>query len=193
MAAAIEIQPDCPAWPGEFTVLAGNIRNAMGDLAVRIVHIGSTSVPGLMAKNIIDIQVSVAQLGVPEIAARLSSIGYAIREDIVGDHIPPGYDPDPGQWRKQYFRAPADQRPTHLHVRQLGLANQRYALLFRDCLRAHRHLAETYAEIKSQLARLHPEDVDAYYAIKDPVCDLIMSSAEMWAASTAYSAGPTDA
>ena len=149
--------------------------------------------PELAAKDIADIQVSVVQLGSPEIAEKLSSIGYATREDILGDHIPPGYDPDPGQWRKQYFRAPAEQRQTHLHVRQLGLANQRYALLFRDCLRANRHLADTYAEIKRELARLHPDDVDAYYAIKDPVCDLIMNTAELWAVSTDYTFGPSDA
>ena len=85
------------------------------------------------------------------------------------------------------------QRPTHLHVRQVGRANQRYALLFRDYLRAHPGAAETYAIIKRELIRLNPDDVDAYYAVKDPVCDLIMDAARIWAAATGWDPGPSDA
>ena len=63
-------------------------------------------------------------------------------------------------------------RRVNLHVRVAGRANQRYPLLFRDYLRANAVAREAYAEVKRELARLHPADVDAYYAIKDPVCDI---------------------
>ena len=65
-----------------------------------------------------------------------------------------------------------------------GRANQRYPLLFRDYLRAHPLARDAYAIIKQQLARYYPQDENAYYNIKDPVCDLIWSAAEEWAQST---------
>jgi GrpB-like predicted nucleotidyltransferase (UPF0157 family) len=189
----IEILPYDPRWPGEFAGLGRVLREALGDLALRIDHIGSTSVPGLPAKDIIDIQVTVDRLDAGALGAALAPAGYTLRDDIVRDHVPPGADPDPAQWTKLYFRAPGQQRRTHLHVRQAGRANQRYPLLFRDYLRAHPDATASYAQIKFALARLHPDDKDAYYDVKDPVCDLIMHSAAMWARETGYTLGPSDA
>jgi GrpB-like predicted nucleotidyltransferase (UPF0157 family) len=65
-------------------------------------------------------------------------------------------------------------------------------LLFRDYLRAHPIVAAAYAQAKLALARHHAADPDAYYAIKDPVCDLIMAGAESWAAATQWNPGPSD-
>jgi GrpB-like predicted nucleotidyltransferase (UPF0157 family) len=181
------IVPYDPAWPDAFDTLAAAIGAAMGDLALRIDHIGSTSVPGLAAKDIIDIQITVADLRNDAIRDRLATLGYTEHPTIVGDHIPPGLsdaDADPARWRKRYFRAPADMRPMHLHVRQAGLPNQRYPILFRDYLRATPMAAGAYRQIKGALARLHPNDVVAYYDVKDPVCDLIFDAAERWAAQT---------
>jgi GrpB-like predicted nucleotidyltransferase (UPF0157 family) len=179
-------------WPDEFARIAQPLRNALGALALRIDHIGSTAVPGLAAKDIIDIQVTVATLDAPALVAALAPIGYTLREDITGDHLPPGRADAPEEWAKLYFRAPDGQRPTHLHVRRAGHANQRYALLFRDYLRATPSSARAYAQVKQALARLHPHDIYAYYAVKDPVCDLIMDAAEQWAATTGYTPGPSD-
>ena len=53
-------------------------------------------------------------------------------------------------------------------------------------------MAEAYAQVKSAIAKYHPDDMDAYYDVKDPVCDIIMGGAEDWAASTHWEAGPTD-
>jgi GrpB-like predicted nucleotidyltransferase (UPF0157 family) len=122
----------------------------------------------------------------------LTPLGYALHDGVTHDHVPPGRDPTPTEWRKLYFRTPAGQRPTHLHVRETGRANQRYALLFRDYLRAAPAAAAAYGRVKAALARLHPEDQDAYYDVKDPVCDLIIDAAEHWAAMTRYVPGPSD-
>jgi len=176
----IEIVPAMPAWSTEFEALASVIRQALGPLALRVDHIGSTSVPGLAAKDVIDIQVTVRNLDDDALVPALATIGYTTRTDIVGDHVPPGYDPAPNEWRKRYFRAPAGQRPTHLHMRELGRANQRYPLLFRDYLRANPAASTQYAAIKVALARICQGDVEAYYDVKDPVCDLIMQAAEAW-------------
>ncbi|HWV36727.1 MAG TPA: GrpB family protein [Thermomicrobiales bacterium] len=193
MQRAIEIVPYDEQWPDAFRVLGAALRNALNDTAVRIDHIGSTSVPGLAAKDIIDIQVTVRELDAPTIAGLLAPLGYSLREDITRDHVPPGGSEDPAEWRKLYFRAPDHLRPMHLHVRQENRANQRYPLLFRDYLRATPAASEAYRQIKVALTRLHPNDQDAYYDVKDPVCDLIIDAAERWARETGYTLGPSDA
>ena len=192
MANPSVIGPYDGRWPEEFRRIGVALRGALGDLACRIDHIGSTAVPGLAAKDVIDVQVTVATLDEGAIAADLLPLGYALREDINRDHVPPGWVADPPEWRKLYFRAPDGQRRTHLHVRQAGHANQRYALLFRDFLRAAPDSADAYAQVKQALARLHPENADAYYDVKDPVCDIIIDAAERWAPETGYIPGPSD-
>jgi GrpB-like predicted nucleotidyltransferase (UPF0157 family) len=83
-------------------------------------------------------------------------------------------------------------RPTNTHIRVEGHANQRYALLFRDYLRAHPHMAEAYADTKRRLAAIAPTRAD-YVDAKDPICDLIAFPAEDWAEATSWEPGPPDA
>ena len=133
-----------------------------------------------MPKDIVDIQVTVTALfpKEPLIAAFVAG-GYQVRGDLQEDHRPAG-DRRPGtEWQKRYCREPEGTRRVHIHVRVAGAANQRYALLFRDFLWSHVSAAGSYDQIKRELARLHPHDIDAYLAIKDPVCDLIMTVAEL--------------
>jgi len=104
------------------------------------------------------------------------------------DHLPPGADAPPDQWQKLYFRSTPPIRPCHIHLRVLGSANQRYALLFRDYLRVHPGARRTIDVIKRQLARLHGSDADAYYAVKDPVYDLVWESAQEWARRSGWEA-----
>ena len=178
-------------WPGEFRAIADGLRRSLGDLALRIDHIGSTSAPGLASKDIIDIQVSVSDLG-GQIAKRMKPLGYVHRPHIVDDHQPPLMNLDPDQWSKLYFREADGDRATHIHVRVAGRANQRYALLFRDYLRTHAETAFAYATFKRRLGALL-EDTGVYADTKDPVCDLIMLPAEQWAAQTLWQPGPSDA
>ncbi len=192
MTQPIIIAPYDPRWPLEFRAIALPMRAALGILALRIDHIGSTSVPGLAAKDVIDLQVTVAALDTAPLARALAPLGYTLNVGVSRDHIPPGRDDPPEEWRKLMFDAPAGQRRTHLHVRQAGRANQRYALLFRDYLRADAPVSATYQQIKQALARLHSDDVDAYYDVKDPACDLIMAAAELWATQTGYTPAPSD-
>jgi GrpB-like predicted nucleotidyltransferase (UPF0157 family) len=192
MRNLIEIVPYDQRWPVEFHRIGAPLRKAMGDLAVRIDHIGSTAVPGLAAKDVIDVQVTVATLDAGALVPALAPLGYTLWEGITGDRVPPGRDDPPEEWRKLFFRAPEGQRRTNLHIRQVGRANQRYALLFRDYLRADPRVVGAYEQVKEVLARLHPADLDAYYDVKDPVCDIIIVAAECWAARTSYAPGPSD-
>ena len=187
MGEKVAITPYRESWPAEFTQLAARLRAALGDRAVRIDHIGSTAVPGLPAKDIIDVQVTVAALAdapaaIPGLEAR----------PIVDDHAPPGFAGDPAELAKRFFRARPPGRTANVHVREAGRLNQRYALLFRDYLRATPAAAAAYAAVKHTLAA-HVDDGDLYADLKDPVVDVVMAGAEAWAAATGWQPGPSDA
>lgn len=183
----IEIVEYHPTWPAEYTAIAAPLARVLGNLAIRVDHIGSTAVPGLAAKDVIDVQISVRSFG-PPLEERLASLGYTLEPTITSDHKPPGDRGSSVEWEKRYFLPPVGQRPSHLHVRILGRANQRYALLFRDYLRANSAAVAAYADLKRRLARLAGDDRVAYTETKDPACDLIMLAAEAWAKSTYWMA-----
>ena len=97
-------------------------------------------------------------------------------------------DQYPSDWVKWFFKPPGGQRPANLHVRVAGHANQRYALLFRDYLRAHPVTAHACGELKRRLAQnlAHP---DTYPDVKDPAVNLIYLAAEDWAVVTHWQPG----
>ncbi|MBS2009297.1 MAG: GrpB family protein [Cyanobacteria bacterium SZAS TMP-1] len=182
----ITIVPYNPAWPAQFEQIAAPLAAALGALAIRIDHIGSTAVPGLAAKDRIDIQVTLGRAEDFAAAGKaLQTLGYTQAEHTC-DHVPPGGPTAPEEWEKRFFRPPANQRPTNLHVRVAGRANQRYPLLFRDYLRSNDAAARAYANLKYSLAQYHPADIEAYCDIKDPACDLIAIAAEDWAEKTGW-------
>ena len=187
----ITIAPYKPTWPDEFAEVSGPIRDALGDLALRVDHIGSTSVPCLAAKDLIDVQITVHSL-TPVVNGALQRAGYSRLEHITGDHVPPGGAADAAEWNKWMFKPSTPERAVNVHVRLSGRANQRYALLFRDYLRAHPATALAYAQVKQALVTHKMDDQDAYYDVKDPVCDIIMGGAEAWASSTGWEPGPSD-
>ena len=174
-----------PTWPSEFEVIRSSLSEILGSSALRIDHIGSTSVPGLGAKDVIDIQVTVKELAL-EVRQRLSDAGYEYWEAITHDHVPPGEDADPRLWAKFLFNQPKGRRRANVHVRIDGNPNQRYALLFRDYLRAHPNSARSIELIKREIVKRHAEDLEAYYDIKDPVYDLIWEAAQDWARQTGW-------
>ena len=180
-ANSVTIAPYDQRWPVDFATIGVALRGALGDLAQRIDHIGSTAVPGLAAKDRIDVQLTVADFDLfAPVQAGLEQLGYAGVPRILHDHQPPGWAGPNEQWGKRFFRPPVGQRPTNLHVRAAGRANQRYPLLFRDYLRAHPRSAAAYAELKRRLAD-NLRDIDTYPDVKDPACDLIIAAAEDWA------------
>jgi GrpB-like predicted nucleotidyltransferase (UPF0157 family) len=184
------------SWPTEFRELAARLHASLGPLALRIDHIGSTAVPGLAAKDVIDVQITVAALD-ESVRAAIESLGYTHVAHIIGDHRPARFDVDlyqehDDEWRKWFFRAPPNSRPTNTHVRLAGRANQRYPLLFRDYLRTHPATASAYAELKRRLAA-ELRDPDTYPDVKDPAVDLIYLAAEEWASATGWKLGATEA
>lgn len=172
-----------PNWPNEFEAIRADLARILEDLAMRIDHIGSTSVPGLGAKDVIDIQITVHQLS-EKIRKKLVNAGYVHSENVTSDHVPLGEDANPQLWEKFIFAQPQGQRRAHIHVRMAGNPNQKYPLLFRDYLRAHPKSARSIELIKREIAKRHADDVEAYYDIKDPVYDLIWDAAQEWSQYT---------
>ncbi|MFG1908140.1 GrpB family protein [Kribbella sp. NPDC048928] len=184
MTGIVIVRPD-ETWPAQYQKTAYSIGGVLGDLAQRIDHIGSTSVPGLPAKDILDIQVTVAaEPQLDDVAERMVAADWELRPPR-RDHPVPGLSTDEVQWVKRMLVEPMYRRRVNLHVRVAGRANQRYALLFRDYLRSHPETAKAYGTFKQHAATLRLEIGD-YSDLKDPVCDLVYLPAEEWAARTGW-------
>lgn len=181
-------------WRDEFRAIGQRLRDKLGDLALRIDHIGSTSVIDLAAKDVIDIQITVSDLDdCSEFCEAMLGNGFIQRGDIHEDHIPIGASEEHSEWRKRYFREPEGEKRTHIHVREAGRANQQYAILFRDYLRADEVSRQLYQQVKTRLSKLFPNKIDCYLYLKDPVCDLIMQSAIAWKEATNWQLSESDA
>jgi GrpB-like predicted nucleotidyltransferase (UPF0157 family) len=143
-------------WPTLFNAQASSLRERLGDVALRIDHIGSTAVPGLAAKPIIDVQISVVAFEpLDAFRAPLVGLGYVFRADNT-------------ERTKRYFREPRGARRTHIHVRRAGSFSEQLALLFRDFMRAHPQWAQRYAALKLELAERYACDRHAYTRAKQP-------------------------
>ena len=116
--------------------------------------------------------------------------GLNHRPEIAGDHISASAPADPDEWSKRYW---SNRQTLHVHVREQGRRNQRYALLFRDYLRTDTRAAEAYGQVKRALAQAAPDDRDTYCAVKDPACDLVIAAAEHWAVRVGWTPGKSDA
>lgn len=126
-------------------------------------HTGSTAVPGLAAKDVVDLQVEVQDWGAVEAAeGPLGRGGFVRRADVTTDPVRPELDARPAAWRKHLHRSCDPGRPANVHVRVAGSTGARAQLAFRDLLRTDRAVRDAYAERKRVLAALHPDDVDAY-------------------------------
>jgi GrpB-like predicted nucleotidyltransferase (UPF0157 family) len=163
----LEIVPYDSAWPGAFEEEAARLRAALHTLALRIDHHGSTAVPGLGAKPIIDIQIAVAALKpLSAYGAKLETVGYT--------HVPHADDSfcpffhRPIQWPHSH----------HVHVVERGGREERRTLAFRDYLRDHRDLAREYEDLKraaaAQLATADTESQERYVMAKTEFIERIV-------------------
>jgi GrpB-like predicted nucleotidyltransferase (UPF0157 family) len=150
LTPAIVIAAYDAAWPKVFAALAAHLAAVLGGRAAAIEHVGSTAVPGLAAKPIVDVDVVVATASdlAPAIAA-LTADGYVHEGDL-------------GVPGREALRAPAGATPHHLYVLVAGSAELRRHLAFRDALRADAALRDAYAALKRTLAQRHAEDRAAY-------------------------------
>src|SRR4051812_29114495 len=122
-----------PDWPRRAATLIDRLTNALGATARRVDHIGSTSIPRMAAKDVLDVQVSVDDLdhAADAFDEPLRSLGFE-RAPYEHDHVPAGSLDDPDLWAKRYWsRRGSTDCDVNLHVRLVGSPNERLALLFR--------------------------------------------------------------
>lgn len=174
------VQAD-PDWPGQARRLISRVERAAGAAALRVDHIGSTAVPGLPAKDVIDLQLTVrSETDADDLAPALTAAGFpeylAARNDT-----PHGFAPGAEQWVKRLHQGADPGRPVNLHVRAQGTAAQRMALLFPAWLRAHEAARDEYAQLKRELAEQHSAVAD-YAAAKEPWFAETLPKVEQWAA-----------
>lgn len=182
MSEGIVIVSYDETWPATFAEIGTRLRQELGTIALRIDHVGSTAVPGLAAKPIVDIQISVASFE-PLDAYRdpIERAGFV-------------HHPDNPELTKRYFRERPGVRRTHLHVRRAGSFSEQFVLLFREYLRSHPDQAQQYAELKHQLAKEFstPHQRSDYVDAKTPFIWQTMQQADDWAQSTGWEPPPSD-
>jgi GrpB-like predicted nucleotidyltransferase (UPF0157 family) len=167
---AVRIVPYDTEWPLRAAVELRRIEEALGAVAVRLEHIGSTAVPGLAAKPILDLQLSVADIGQQtRYVGPLERLGHLL--------LAAPQSPD------QHFFAlpPGRPRTHHLHVCEAGSHNELRHLAVRDFLRAHDREAAAYAALKGELVARHPQDRLSYIAGKEEYIAALEARALTWA------------
>jgi GrpB-like predicted nucleotidyltransferase (UPF0157 family) len=162
----LEVVDADPGWPRLYEFLCDRAAAALGRLTVTVEHVGSTSVPGLAAKPVIDLDVVIASRDdLPEAIERLASLGYVHVGDL-------------GIAGREAFRRP-DGDPRHnLYVCAADSVELRRHLAFRDYLRAHPDEGAAYVELKRSLAVRHAYDIDAYAEGKSEFVQRILRLAD---------------
>ena len=159
----IAVEPYDTAWPAEFARIRDFLWPHVSDLALDIVHVGSTSVPGLAAKPIIDFAIVMESYDVfPALKARLEALGYEHEGDL---GLPT---------REAFKGGPSGFMEYHMYVcPQDGPEYWRW-LLFRDWLREHEEDRDAYSLLKCELARRYTHDIDAYTAGKSELVEGVL-------------------
>lgn len=182
------------SWPSSANRLISRITRSlkgagMGEQAVSVEHIGSTSVPGLSAKDVIDLQIAVPRLpsaDAPEFVRALADLGFPRSEGNNQDTVH-RWAPDPTAWAKRFHGSADPGRIAHVHVREHGSAGWESALLFRDWLVANPSECADYLDLKRVAAR-HEATILGYSVAKEPWIDSALERARVWARHTGWSA-----
>ncbi|MFC0451874.1 dephospho-CoA kinase [Rhodococcus jostii] len=193
-----ELTPPNLQWPAQADRLIARLSLVCGDRAVRIDHIGSTAVEGLPAKDVIDLQVTVANLETADdLADALADAGFPRIENITADDPKPAYqggETDPAVWGKRIHGGADPGRPVNIHLRVDGWPGQQFALVFRDWLRADADARAEYLDLKEGAAAKaathtdYREAITAYVDAKTPWFDRAYHRAWEWAERTGWSA-----
>ncbi len=166
----VEVVPYDPKWREAFEVESFLVTEALGANVVAIHHIGSTAIPGIYAKPIIDLLVEVQDIAkVDQQSSQMESLGY----EVMGEFGIPG---------RRYFRKDNQDRirTHHLHTFKFGSEQVERHLAFRDYMIAHREDAQKYSELKRSLAREYFTSIEQYMDGKDGFIQAIDKKAAQW-------------
>ncbi len=177
----VEVVPHRPQWAAEGQQMVAELAQMLPD-ALAVDHIGSTAVPGLSAKDCIDLMVRVDSLAATDLGP-LTAAGYRERPEGWNRVEALGGSTHP----KRVFAPPVGGRSTNIHVRETGAPTARYSLLFRDFLRSNDDHRDIWGRLKTRLAEEHL-DIYAYGQVKAAAQPLLMALAEQWADETGWHA-----
>ncbi len=194
--APARLAPADPSWPEQARRIVNRLHTACGHRALRVDHIGSTALPALDAKDVIDVQITVESLSVAdELADPLLAAGYPRIEHLTSDVAKDDarstverYDhsDDPGLWHKRIHASADPGRPTNVHLRVDGWPNQQFALLFVAWLRADVGARADYLAVKLKAEQAADGDTAPYVAAKEPWYPGAYRRAWEWADSTGW-------
>jgi GrpB-like predicted nucleotidyltransferase (UPF0157 family) len=169
MPRRVTVVPYDACWPDLFQEEADDLTAILGDEVVAIHHIGSTAIPGIYAKPIIDILVEVQDI------ERMDTLN---REMTEHGYLPKGEFGIAG--RRFFIKGTEESRTHHVHVFQTGDPEYERHLAFRDYLRAHPEEAQAYSRLKRELAQRFPHDIDGYMAGKNDLIKETERKAKAW-------------
>jgi dephospho-CoA kinase len=179
----LALSPPQDRWAHDGERLIGRIRRALGERALSVDHVGSTAVPGLVAKDVIDLQVGVRDLLDADRPAFIDAMTAA------GFPRSPGHWWDSGadgkEWPKRVHGNADPARVTHIHVREHGSVGWVWALRFRDWMRADPGARDSYAQFKRELSGRLTRTAD-YAAAKEPWFATAHGDASSWSARTGW-------
>jgi GrpB-like predicted nucleotidyltransferase (UPF0157 family) len=162
----IILQPYDSRWPQLFEVFRSRFAAALDGMIAAIDHVGSTSVPGLAAKPVIDIDVLLkSETDLPATVSKLASLGYTHQGDL-------------GIQGREAFQTPSQDFPHHLYVCAPGSEEYQRHLAFRNYLRSHAEEADAYGTLKHELAARFPDDREAYTKAKGEFIAKILQRAQ---------------
>lgn len=163
MKKHVVVEPYNEAWKTDFIAIKDELEPVLEDLALQIEHVGSTSVEGLSAKPVIDIDIVIRDMEeLPPVISALQTIGYTHE----GDQGIPG---------REAFKYEGKEhlRKHHLYVCAQDAAELKRHIAFRDYLRSHPDAVVEYSRIKEEGAKLYPWDIDKYIEHKSPFIESI--------------------
>jgi GrpB-like predicted nucleotidyltransferase (UPF0157 family) len=179
-AGGVRVHAYRDSWEQEGAALAHQLSDLVPG-AVRVEHIGSTSIPGMASKDCLDMMVLVQDFDGSGTAEALEAAGYRRRPEPWNN-----LEEAHGRtWPKMVFAPPVGGRPVNVHVRLASSETARQALLFRDHFRERPDRAAEWASFKTRAAECAP-DLAAYGQLKAPAWRLLMQLAETWASGTGW-------
>lgn len=159
-----------PNWIIKFESIKILISEIFGDKALQIEHVGSTSIPGMKAKPLIDVLIIVKDIkDLSQETLRMVDIGYEWGENYIAPNT------------LLFFRTgPNGEKLENIHVCESGASKARQFLVMRDFFRTHPEKAKEYADLKESNSKLHPDDYPAYRAAKAPFLAQMEQEAYVW-------------
>lgn len=184
----LQIAAPDPTWPVQARRVAARLHRVVGESALSVEHIGSTSIPGMPAKDVIDLQVAVRDLtdaDDPDVVTALADAGFPRPDGPWWDHAH-GEREDAANWPKRMHLGADPGRSVHVHVRAADSPARRLALLFRDWVRADPQAHTDYVRLKRSMVDQGLSST-AYAQAKEPWFAQAFVRAEAWAARSAWS------